>query len=293
MAGQSRTKAEKARVAPEDLEAVVREALRTAPGTRNTQIKKALPKPYQAFAKEALAVAQRLATEGKVSRFSAGRGEAFFERDPLARLDELATQQLGRTPLAKDALKELLLTHAPGHEVAFEPWFKRALANGLLHEYTEPKSKKRFGTEPDVRGSLGPVLTALRKVLPKTDARGISRRSVAEVLLAELGISLEVPRDPRKESRPALAPREDFWAALQAVAAANPRQALLSIREVRAHSALDKDQFDRLALDLMREGKVSLHHHDHAASLPDPERGQLVVDASGNHYIGIAPRIGS
>jgi hypothetical protein len=33
-----------------------------------------------------------------------------------------------------------------------------------------------------------------------------------------------------------------------------------------------------------------LHHHDHAASLPESERNLLIRDASGTHYVGIALR---
>lgn len=293
MAGKSGTRTVKARVVPEDLEAVVREALRAAPGTKSTQLKKALPKPYQAFAKEALSAARELVARQAVFCFPAGKAEAFFERDPQATLDELAALHMPARPLEKEALRELLLERAPGHAVAFDPWLKRALERGAVHEHAAapPSKKKRYGSEPDVTRNLVTVLTTLRKALAKTDAQGISRQSVADALLAELGLAAARPPAAR-ERQPARAARDELLAALDATAAESPRQALLSIREVRTRATLGKELFDAVALELMREGKVSLHHHDHPASLPETERGQLVRDPSGNYYIGIAPRSG-
>jgi hypothetical protein len=53
---------------------------------------------------------------------------------------------------------------------------------------------------------------------------------------------------------------------------------------------LDKEHFDRLALELSREGIVTLHHHDFPASLSPSERTELVQDERGTHYVGIAIR---
>lgn len=68
----------------------------------------------------------------------------------------------------------------------------------------------------------------------------------------------------------------------------SPRGALLSVRELRARSVLDKASFDRAALELAGLGRVSLHAHDHAGALAESERRALIEDVRGVHYIGIA-----
>jgi hypothetical protein len=290
MTGKSITKTVKPRVVPADLEAVVREVVRAAPGLRLIQIRKALPTSYLAFAKEAQATLRQLADRGEVYTLG-GKTEIFFECDPLATLDEIVPKRLSAAVLSKSALKKLVHELAPGHAIILDLWLKTALARGIVHEHrSAPASRdKRYGTEPDPRRNLTSVLTALRKALAKTDGLGISRQQVADVLLAELGISPASPQAHSNGAHRDSAACERFLAILQALAAERPRQALLSVRELRARVSLDKEQFDAIALDLMRDGKVSLHHHDHPASLLGPERSELVQDTRGNYYIGIAP----
>ena len=76
--------------------------------------------------------------------------------------------------------------------------------------------------------------------------------------------------------------------ALRQLERESPAGALLSVRELRARSGLDKPSFDRAALALASRGRVSLHAHDHAGVLPEGERRALVEDARGVHYVGIA-----
>ena len=291
MAGKSQSKAVKSRVVPEDLEAVVREAVRTTPGLKSSQVKKALPTPYQAFAKEAQGALRLLAERGEVYRALIGKTELFFRHDPRAALDEIVPQNLSREPLEKSTLKALVRELAPGHELIFDHWLTGALTRGLVFEHAPaPASKeKRYGNRPDVGKNLAPVLTALKKALLKTDEQGIPRHRIAEVLLRELGVSPGAPQTSSNGAPPNHSAHEQFLAGLRELAAANPRQALLSVRDLRARLALSKEQFDAVALDLMRDGLVSLHYHDHPASLPEAERSQLVQDGRGNYYIGIAP----
>jgi hypothetical protein len=291
MPGKLRSKAVKSRVLPDDLEAVVREAVRTSPGVKSSQIKKALPTPYQAFSKEAQTTLRLLVERGEVSRVLIGTTELFFKLDPRAALDEIVPEHLSAEPLGKGALKALVRELAPGHEAILEPWLKNALTLGLIFEHApSPGSKeKRYGNSPDLGKSLAPVLTALKKALLKTDEQGIPRHSIAEVLVRELGVSLSTAPTGANGGRPNHADHERFLAGLRGLAAENPGQALLSVRDLRARLALRKEQFDAIALDLMRKRKVSLHYHDHPASLPEAERSQLVQDERGKYYIGIAP----
>ncbi len=290
MPGKSQAKTVKPRVVPEDLEAVVREAVRTTPGLKSSQIKKALPPSYQAFAKEAQATLLLLAGRGEVHR-QPGKMELFFERDPRAALDEIVPSRLSAEPLGKSTLKALVRDQAPGHELILDHWLTSALTRGLIFEHASaPGSKeKRYANAPDLGKSLTPVLTAMKKALLKTDGQGIPRHRIAEVLLRELGVSPPTPQTGSNGAPQDRTAHEQFLAVLRGLVAENPRQALLSIRDLRARVALSKERFDAVALDLMRDGKVSLHYHDHPASLPEAERSQLVQDGRGNYYIGIAP----
>jgi hypothetical protein len=135
-------------------------------------------------------------------------------------------------------------------------------------------------------------LAALRKAVTALDARGIARSRVAEVLLAELGVTpVSLPSRSNGGSTGGV-PREQFLAALAGLTSENPRNPLLLLRELRARAGMSKQEFDATALLLKREGVVILHHHDHAASLPKRERDELVQDGSGIHYVGIALRGG-
>jgi hypothetical protein len=291
MAGKSQSKTVKSRVLPDDLDAVVREAVRTTPGLKSSQIKKALPPPYQAFTKEAQAVLRLLVERHELCRFLVGKTEHLFEHDPQSALDEIMPQHLSGEPLAKGALKALARELAPGHEFIFEPWLRGAVTRGLIFEHSPVRAskEKRYANAPDLGKSLTPVLTALKKALLKTDEQGIPRHRIAEALLRELGVALTTPQTGSNGVPPDHTAHEQFLAGLRGLVAENPGQALLSIRDLRARVALHKERFDAVALDLMRDRKVSLHYHDHPASLPEAERSELVQDGRGNYYIGIAP----
>jgi hypothetical protein len=278
--------------APDDLEAVVREAVRTTPGLKASELKRALPPSYRAFTKEAETALRSLAERQQIHGVgtSSGKPELFFERDPHATLDEILPQRLSGEPLGKGALKALMRELAPGHDAIFELWLKSALTRRIIFEHAAlPASKeKRYANAPDLRKSLAPTLAALIKALLETDDQGIPRHRIAEVLLRELGVS-PPPAVESNETRRDHSEHEQFVLALRGLSAESPRQALLSVRDLRPRVALHKERFDAIALDLMRDGKVSLHHHDHPASLPEAERNQLVQDGRGNYYIGIAP----
>ena len=77
---------------------------------------------------------------------------------------------------------------------------------------------------------------------------------------------------------------------LHELAAREPPGTLLSIKALRALCGLSKPRFDAAVLGLSTSQSVTLHHHDFPASLSNGERAKLVVDGSGTHYVGIAPR---
>jgi hypothetical protein len=299
MVSKASSKTVAARVIPGDLDSSVAEAVKRAPGSTSTQLVKVLPTSYRTFGKEVRAAADRLAAEGKFHRHLKGKTPLFFPADPLAALDAAIPSKLAGAPLDKDALKRLVEEVTPGHGVVLDDWLKRAVANRQVYEHapTAKGAKKRFGSEPDLRKLAAPLIKALRKAREGADAQGIPRQRLVQLLLEELGVSLEQAAarssgDAKNGTVPNGIARTQFIAELTALGAENPRQALLSVRDLRARLALGKEQFDALALALMRDGAVSLHHHDHPASLPEPERRQLVQDGRGTYYVGIAPRSG-
>jgi hypothetical protein len=297
MAAKPRAKKRVEQVLPEDLQESVREAVFRAPGSTVAQIVKALPASYRGFVVAIRAAAETLADTGKLFRhFKTKATPLFFPAEPMATLDAAIQPRLTDRVLDKDELKRLVEEITPGHGVVLDAWLKRALERGALHEHA-PKAKtdkkKRYGRDPDLRKLFAPVFTALRKAREGLDERAIPRQRFAKLLLEELEVSLDGGGATSGHDACTGAngdARSQFISALAALGAENPRQALLSVRELRSRLGLAKAQFDAVALDLMRDGAISLHHHDHPASLPEVERRQLIQDASGTFYVGIAPR---
>lgn len=298
MATRVRTKTVAAHAVPDDLDSSVREGVRAAPGSSAAQLVKKLPASFSAFSKQVRDAAERLSKAGEIHRHLKGKTALYFPAEPLAALDAAIPPRLAGQALDKAELRQLAEEVTPGHAVVLDEWLKRALAQRLLYEHAPAPggAKKRFGAEPDVRKLAAPLLKALQKARDSADANGIPRERLAEILLQELGVSLgdAAQGTPGKASHnaPNGHTRSQFLAALTELVAQNPRQALLSVRDLRARLGLGKDQFDALALVLMRDGAISLHQHDHPMSLPEWERQQLVDNARGTYYVGIAPRSG-
>jgi hypothetical protein len=70
------------------------------------------------------------------------------------------------------------------------------------------------------------------------------------------------------------------------------RGALVTARVLRGAAGLPKKQFDELALQLSRAGRIVLHRHDFASSLSVVERDELVTDGEGQYFVGMALRTG-
>lgn len=279
---------------PPDLEVTVLESVRAAPGVTVAALKKHVPVSHKKFVTDAFI--ESLADRGEV--FWIKKGKRTFPTEPFAEIDAKLPAEVAREPIDKDALKASVAEAAPGYEAVFEPWLKRELAERRLFEHAaaKPRGRKRFGREPDISSSLRPVLKALETALAKLDAQRVPRERIAEALLATLGVRNETAifganGSPSKHEI-GTDDRARFISALQGLANDNPRDALLSVRALRSRAGLGKQEFDTIALELSREGVVSLHHHDHAAALPDAERAQLIQDGRGTHFNGIAPRRG-
>jgi hypothetical protein len=250
-------------------------------------LRRALPKAQQG---EGLAVARELAARGRCHRLVKGPKEQFFARDPIATLERLVPTVVGTVALSAKDIKARVESAATGHGQLLSEWLKGAVGRGLLFEQAPRSARgktKTFSTRPDLRLLLKKSLAGLKAELCKADAAGLSRADVAQFLATEVGASsagLEAAASGPDVQR------EQFLRALRQLESTSPPGALLSVRELRADAALDKRQFDAMALALSREGAIVLHHHDHAGALPEAERALLVEDARGTHYVGIALR---
>jgi hypothetical protein len=137
----------------------------------------------------------------------------------------------------------------------------------------------RQAPSPDLRQLLRRTLAALERELPALSAAQLSRSDVAAFLVEQLA-GLPEPGDDGA-ARAVLN-------ALRQLEQESPPGALLSVRELRTRSDLDKNRFDRAALELVGQGRVSLHAHDHAGALAESERRALIEDVRGVFYVGIA-----
>jgi hypothetical protein len=154
---------------------------------------------------------------------------------------------------------------------------------------------------PDLRQLLRRTLAALERDLPALCAAELTRSEVAAFLAEQLaalpepsaparvrgGSGAREPRDERTSSDGSAA-RAAVLKALRRLEQESPPGALLSVRELRTRSDLDKPSFDRAALELSEQGRVSLHAHDHAGALAESERRALIEDVRGMFYVGIA-----
>jgi hypothetical protein len=266
------------------LAAEVRDAIAARSGLKASDLKKVLPKAHKKRIDEALAIARELVARGAAHRWVRGRTERFFADDPIETLDRLLPAVLANGPLAEAEVKKAMVARSPNHKELFKEWWKSARDRRLTHPAAPSRGSrtKRFGLEPDPRLALAKVLAALEKILPTLDDAGIDRAHAAAVLVEALGVSQV--RGPSRSDRDA------FLRALDDLTQKSPPGRLLLVRELRAEVPIDKTRFDETALDLAREGAIVLHHHDFPSSLSAEERSELIEDARGTHYVGIALR---
>jgi hypothetical protein len=281
------------------LELVVRDAIRQASALKSTDIKKALSKPNRSQHAEALVIARELAARGTVYRWAKGSAEWFFASDPAATLEKAVPGALAAGPLPADVLERRIVLETKVPKARFDEWKKGALARGNLFlvaaaSSAATKSKvKLVSLEPDLRAALKVAIGALQKGLKALDAKGVSRERIARVLWEELGLPVAIlssaPMTPTLSSSSGRADRDAFLRALQELASEHPSGTLLAVGDLRSRLTLDKTRFDAMALSLVREGSIILHHHDHADGLLADDRNRLVRDANGTYYVGIAP----
>lgn len=119
-------------------------------------------------------------------------------------------------------------------------------------------------------------------------------RPVLERLAAEwrrLGIREEEIRRFLALEPPAAARTEEMLAELVRLERESPPpNAVARLRRREALRTFSKEEFDRAAMALLREGRVYMAQHDHPARLAAAEREELVTDGAGNYYVSISAR---
>ncbi|MSR58518.1 MAG: hypothetical protein EXS05_12830 [Planctomycetaceae bacterium] len=209
-----------------------------------------------------LAILQTLAAKGpqtaaKLKLSAKGLADDQFEQIVTGLI---ATQQLWRQPPVGKAGKELFGGSPPSPE----PYLRNV---GI--ELTKVVSQ------------------LLAANVPKEDVR----RSLVQ-LIEGAGITLGSAMPPGDDAHRA-PPRSDgidLIALMRRIEPGADRGALVGSRELRRVAKLEKTRFDRAALELARDGRLSLHRHDYPASLTAAERDELVTDGDGTYYIGMAIR---
>jgi hypothetical protein len=152
--------------------------------------------------------------------------------------------------------------------------------------------KELFGRKPpSPEPYLRDLGKQLAKIVPELLTADFSqddlRRTLVQ-LIETAGVQLTGER-PLDGAPPPVAP-VDLIAIMRRIEPGADRGALVVSRDLRRAARLEKQAFDRVVLELAREGRLSLHRHDFAASLSQAERDELVTDGTGTYYVGMALR---
>jgi hypothetical protein len=244
-----------------------------------------------------------LAAEGQVHLFPGASAKAkprFWNRDLVHVVRGAVIQFLD----AKGAQPETNIKKAAKGltDEQFQSLFQQLLDTGTIRRHPPLSSTKAglFGTRPPV---LGPYLKDVEKQLTKVVATlreaqipDDDLRQACLQLLESAGIVFGASFQSDAEESVVQtkdttdATDIDLIDLMRQIEPGAERGALVAARELRRAAKLGKSQFDTAALYLAREGKLSLHRHDHVNSLTPEERDELVTDGNGTYYIGMVIR---
>ncbi|WP_156339087.1 hypothetical protein [Chondromyces crocatus] len=295
-----------------DLQLALRDTVvRLAKPVSTSEVRKALPRPYQRPASEITRQLDELVRTRRLFTLKLGKSLKYCAREPEALLRDAVLSALADGPLSRDDLTKHVKRVAPGYEKGLAVAFTSLLTRGEVREHPKVGTQKkiRYGLlPPDPAPYLAKLTKDLRALQKKLSAHGVTATAIHATLGHALGLDpphlASPPRNPSlaavaipaaiatsaaSENR-AVEDEAILLAALTALAAREPPGALLSLRTLRALQTLPKQRFDEAVLRLSESGRVVLHHHDFPASLTEAEREELVLDTHGVHYLGIAPR---
>lgn len=247
------------------------------------ELRKALPKPYQRPVAEIGGALADLAGDGALLAVKDGKSLRYTDRDPASVLAPAIQAALKGGPLDGKKLAAEVKRAAPGFEKMLAGVLAAEVARGAVREHPKAgKTPARYGlTPPDPTPHLAKAIAEVKAVAKKLAAHGVTEAMIHAAIGRAL--RLEAPADPRADEAQILA-------ALAELSSREPPGSLLSVRGLRALSALDKARFDGAVMRLARADKITIHQHDFPASLADADREALVRDEHGVHYVGVAPR---
>lgn len=251
------------------------------------------------------AVLERFLTAGSAHSFPP-KGKAGKPRYWHQGIQEATRRDLEKLLSTKGPQKKAQLQKvAAGVSVEqFERLLQELLVAGkaFVHPPVKGAGPPLIGGQPPV---IGPYLKEVEKSLAQVVSRltqaGVSRddlRRALVQLIESAGISFggvgtggTNPAE-RETASEVMAPRSsvDLIAMMKQIEPGAERGALVGARELRRVAGVSKAEFDRTALELSRQGRISLHRHDFVASLTEAERDELVTDGAGAYFIGMALR---
>lgn len=230
------------------------------------------------------AALRQLAAQGTLFKRAAGRKATYSPFHPDTQVRPALLQKLEAGPATASDLKKAVKQAAPG-ATAFPTVFAALQAEGVVFRHPPVGGRKteRFGLEPPDPGLYSArQIAELRKVEAELRDCGVTEARWKASLAQALGLAASAPGAPS-----GLPDRERVLEALRAVAARQPKGAMLSVAAVREQGGLPRARFDAALLALREARVVSLHHHDFPQGLPPEQREALVVDPSGVHYVGV------
>lgn len=262
-------------------------------------VKKLWKAPFKLTDSELSSLLQSLQADGSVFEIpakSAAGGLRYWGQDVLqfasvSVLGEL--RQRGTLPVTKLRAGVKWLD-----DVGFSELLERLSVQKLIFRHPAMTAGKAaqplWGiAPPSPEPWLKPIREQLCQVVQQLRAAAVSatdlRRAAVEMLEAA-GISLGVGTGAAAAQ--ASVPAVDLVRLMRQLDAGADRGALVPARVLRGAAGLPKKQFDELALQLSRAGRIVLHRHDFAGSLSVAERDELVTDGAGDYFVGMALRVG-
>jgi len=281
--------------AREHLLTVIRSSAEPLPATA---LARHLVAPFRIAAKQLGPVLDECVAAGKLfvlpPKTAKGRPR-YWNRHPL----EFGRLAILKAVEAKGPQTEAQLAKAAGGLSAdqFQQVFQEALAaRELWRQPPLGKTKKVLFAltvpQPEIylRDVGNQLATVVSQLLSANVSQLVLRRALVQVMEAS-GVPFSLVAGSTDESPPPAVSRTvDLIALMRRIEPGADRGALVGARDLRRAARYDKVEFDRAVLELSRQGRLSLHRHDYAASLSPAERDELVTDGDGTYYVGMALR---
>ncbi len=262
--------------------------------------------PYRAAPETIENHLSELVSSGKAFTFEpyVSKAPRYWSHDQEHYARQLVLKNVSRHPMSWSEVKKALKNPLKGFpDARLSKLQKEMLDGGVLHElpfFVGARTQRFSNYPPDPAHYIEDALVKIRKKLAKF---GITASDVNNAALGLLAPRDEPDTHELAEETPvpaAVEPHPDEESLESRIlermvhtvpAAANG--ALVSLRDLwrsMDFQNVDKSSFDQAVLRLADQGKVALHRHDFPAGLSTEDRAELVTDATGDFYVGIALR---